>query len=148
MKVNITGADPAGGGAITVQEEGVTQSTTVTTLNFVGSNVTASGAGAIETITITGGTGSLTKGIAEVDFGASTGNGDIATVTVTDTAITATSYPSVTMYAIATTDHDPDDYMAEGLVPYVTNVSAGVGFDIAVRAPEFTWGKYKVTYQY
>jgi hypothetical protein len=41
-----------GGGTITVQEEGVTQSTTVTTLNFVGAAVTASGAGATETITV------------------------------------------------------------------------------------------------
>jgi hypothetical protein len=41
-----------GGGTITVQEEGVTQSSTVTTLNFVGAAVTASGAGATETITV------------------------------------------------------------------------------------------------
>lgn len=66
MRVDINGADASGGGTITVQEEGVTQSTTVTTLNFVGSNVTASGAGAVETITITGGSGgdtALTKNI-------------------------------------------------------------------------------------
>lgn len=95
-----------------------------------------------------GGEGSGTKGIAEVDFGVVTTESDIATVTVSDASITATSYPSVTLYAIATTDHDPDDYMAEGLIPYITNVSAGVGFDISVRAPNMTWGKYKVTYMY
>ena len=38
---------------ITVQEEGVSLSNAGTTLNFVGSNVTASGTGAIKTITIT-----------------------------------------------------------------------------------------------
>lgn len=98
--------------------------------------------------TPSGGGGSLTKGISEVDFGAITTESDIATVTVTDATVTATSYPSVSLYAIATTDHDPDDYMAEGLIPYVTNVSSGVGFDISVRAPNMTWGKYKVTYMF
>lgn len=98
--------------------------------------------------TVSGGGGSVTKGIAEVDFGDYTTYNDIATVFVADTNITLTSYPSVSLYAVATTDHDPDDYMAEGLIPYVTNIQAGVGFDISVRAPSLTWGKYKVTYQY
>ena len=43
---------------ITVQEEGSSLSTAGTTLNFVGSNVTATGSGATKTITITGGSGS------------------------------------------------------------------------------------------
>ena len=38
--------------AITVQEEGSPLSTAATTLNFVGSNVTATGTGAVKTITI------------------------------------------------------------------------------------------------
>ena len=45
------------GGAITVQEEGSSLSTAATTLNFVGSAVTASGTGTTKTITITGGSG-------------------------------------------------------------------------------------------
>lgn len=45
------------GGAITVQEEGSALSTSATTLNFVGTNVTATGSGATKTITITGGGG-------------------------------------------------------------------------------------------
>ena len=52
-------APGAGGGisGITIQEEGSSLSTLATTLNFVGSNVTASGTGATKTITITGGGG-------------------------------------------------------------------------------------------
>jgi hypothetical protein len=49
------------GGTQTVQEEGVTQSTTVTAFNFVGLTVTASGGGATATITVaplSGATGS------------------------------------------------------------------------------------------
>lgn len=143
--LNATGGS---GGTITTQDEGVTLSSTVTTLNFTGAGVTASGAGATTTINIAGGSGSLTKGIAEVDFGVITQQSDIATVSVSDATVTTTSYPSSTLYAIATTDHDPDDYMVEGLSSYVTNVVNGVGFDIAVRAPFLTWGKYKVTYQF
>ena len=43
------------GGEITIQEEGSSLSTAATTLNFVGSGVTASGSGTTKTITITGG---------------------------------------------------------------------------------------------
>lgn len=50
-----TTLNASGGGTITTQEEGVDLSTTVTTLNFVGAGVTASGAGATTTITIPGG---------------------------------------------------------------------------------------------
>tara|TARA_R100001460_G_scaffold29909_5_gene59254 strand:- start:6135 stop:7772 length:1638 start_codon:yes stop_codon:yes gene_type:complete len=45
----------SGGGGVTVQEEGSSLSTTATTLNFVGSNITASGTGATKTITVSGG---------------------------------------------------------------------------------------------
>ena len=43
------------GAGITVQDEGSALSTAATTLNFVGSGVTASGSGATKTITIAGG---------------------------------------------------------------------------------------------
>ena len=48
----------AAGGALTIQEEGVSLATDATTLNFVGAGVTATGTGATKTITITGGGGS------------------------------------------------------------------------------------------
>ena len=51
------GAETAG--AITVQEEGSSLSTGATTLNFVGSAVTAAGTGTTKTITITGGSSAL-----------------------------------------------------------------------------------------
>lgn len=109
-----------------------------TNLSLSGTTLNASG----------GGGSSATKGIVEVDFGSSATQSDIATVSVVDATVTSTSYPSVSMYALATTDHDPDDYMVESLIPFVTNVQNGVGFDISVRAPELTWGKYKCTYQF
>lgn len=52
-----TTLNAAGGGSSTVQDEGVTQSTAVTTFNFTGAGVTASGAGATATINIPGGAG-------------------------------------------------------------------------------------------
>ena len=54
------------GGEITIQEEGSSLSTAATTLNFVGSGVTASGSGTTKTITITGGGGSGTVDSAAV----------------------------------------------------------------------------------
>ena len=47
-------------GGITIQEEGSSLSTAATTLNFVGSSVTATGSGATKTITITGGSAGMT----------------------------------------------------------------------------------------
>jgi hypothetical protein len=57
-------ASAGGGTTITTQDEGVTLSSTVNTLNFVGAGVTASGAGATTTVTIPGGSSSplTTKG--------------------------------------------------------------------------------------
>ena len=53
----ITIASTASGSALTIQDEGSTLSTAATTLNFVGSGVTASGTGSTKTITISGGGG-------------------------------------------------------------------------------------------
>ncbi len=47
----------AGGGSLTVQEEGVALANNCSVLNFVGSSVTASGTGSTKTITISGGGG-------------------------------------------------------------------------------------------
>ena len=59
---------PGGGGAtITVKDEGITQSTTVTTLDFVGGGVVASGAGATATITISGSGSSSGSGAPGID---------------------------------------------------------------------------------
>ena len=46
-------------GGVTIQEEGNSLSTSATTLNFVGANVTATGTGATKTITVSGSGGSL-----------------------------------------------------------------------------------------
>jgi len=55
LSINGSGVLSASGGEITVQEEGSSLATAATTLNFVGTNVTATGTGATKTITITGG---------------------------------------------------------------------------------------------
>ena len=52
------------------------------------------------------------------------------------------------MYAVATADHDPDDYVVEGVTAYISNIVNGVSFDITAGCNDTTWGKYKCTYQY
>lgn len=88
------------------------------------------------------------KWIAEVDFWAVTQESDVARVTVNDTNITTTAYPSVSPYAVTTTDHDPDDYSVELITATIANVVNGVSFDIVAVAPNLTWWKYKFVYQY
>ena len=57
LGVALGGGGGGGGTTITTKDEGSTLSTGVTTLDFVGAGVTASGAGATATVTIPGGTG-------------------------------------------------------------------------------------------
>jgi len=71
------------GGAITVQEEGSSLSTSATTLNFVGDNVTATGSGATKTITITGGSGT-TGTINNVSTSSFSGNNSTKAFTLTE----------------------------------------------------------------
>lgn len=56
-KISLEAASGGGGSSLTVQDEGASLTTAATTLNFVGSGVTASGTGATKTITISGGGG-------------------------------------------------------------------------------------------
>jgi len=67
LSINGSGVLSADASAITVQEEGTSLNTAATTLNFVGSSVTATGTGAVKTITITD-TGATTLGaLTDVD---------------------------------------------------------------------------------
>ena len=72
----------AGAASLAVQDEGSALSTSATTLNFVGSGVTASGTGATKTITIPGGGGDIFKNIAMPD-GSTVVAADSATDTLT-----------------------------------------------------------------
>ena len=80
-------------GTLTIQEEGSALSTAATTLNFVGDNVTASGSGAVKTITITGGSGgSGGTGISRADFFHYTATNGQTSFTGADDGGTALSY--------------------------------------------------------
>jgi len=72
----------AGAAQLTVQEEGSSLSTAASTLNFVGSGVTATGSGATKTITIPGGGGDIFKNITMPD-GSTVVAADSATDTLT-----------------------------------------------------------------
>ena len=69
-----------GGSSLTIQEEGVSLSTSATTLNFVGSSITASGTGTTKTITVTGsgGGGIALSDLSVASEGTASGDGSIA----------------------------------------------------------------------
>jgi len=95
LSINGSGVLSASGGEITVQEEGSSLSTAATTLNFVGPNVTATGTGAVKTITISDASGvtvqeegsSLSTAGTTLNFVGSnvtaTGTGATKTITIT-----------------------------------------------------------------
>ena len=101
--------------AITVQEEGSSLSTAATTLNFVGGNVTATGTGAVKTITVGGGTnttysqqltvGSGTPTSVQWDLVPSVGTADSITLTAgTNITFSGATADGVTVNAFSTFD--------------------------------------------
>lgn len=82
---------------------------------------------------------------ATVDFGSASGQqSDIATVTVAATWVLAGTKLVCTPFAVATSNHDPEDYALEQITAYATNIVAGVGFDIIATSKNGTFGQYVV----
>ena len=77
-------AAASGGSALTIKDEGSALSTAASSLNFVGSGVTASGTGADKTITISGGGGTSNNVVRETF----TGNGSATAFTLTNSFTT------------------------------------------------------------
>jgi len=135
----VTATVPLGGGGgggttITVQDEGVTQSTTVTTLNFTGSGVTASG----------GGGGSSVWTEMDVDFG--TKPVYDAQFTITDAGISASSKVMVLPSGKAATGRTADDWQWDGAV-FAANPASGSATCYATFLPGPIVGFRKLQYQ-
>jgi hypothetical protein len=87
---------------------------------------------------VVSGAGSVT---AEVDFGAV---GDVATVYVAATWVTASSILVCQVAGIANDDHDVEDALLEQITVNAYGISASVGFSIRAHAPNTTWGRYTI----
>ena len=113
--------DSGGSGGVTVQEEGSDLSTTATTLNFVGSAVTASGSGSTKTITISAGSGGTTSVYANIAAMVSTSPsaGDQALVTANSGLYV---YNGNGWYKVATVNTSPT----------ITSPSTGGSFTLAL----------------
>jgi len=105
----------SGGATITVQDEGIVQSTTVTTVNFTGAGVTASGAGATATVNIPGGGSAVVTAIT-----ANVATAAIETsVIVTDASVSGTSKITIDWANCAQSDenHPGMDAVAFNAIP-------------------------------
>ena len=105
----------------------------------LGANLTMTGT----TLSASGGGGGNAVS-AEVNFGAASQEGDVASVTVAAAWVTPTSKIVCAPFAVATALHDPDDYAVECITAYASNIVNGVGFDIIARAPNRTFGTYVI----
>ena len=86
----LTAASSGSAGGITIQEEGSALSTAATTLNFVGSSVTASGTGATKTITVAAGGITVQEEGSSLSTAATTLNFVGSSVTASGTGTTKT----------------------------------------------------------
>jgi|GEM_PF-2969193 hypothetical protein len=144
MKINISGQSSSGG-TITTQDEGGTLSTTVTTLNFVGSGVVASGAGDTTTVTISGGAGTFAVSEAEIDFG-STPQWD-KTFTVSDASINSSHKIMVTPSGNVATSRVGDDWAWDGIT-FAALAGTGQFTLYAKPSPGPVVGRRKIFYTY
>jgi hypothetical protein len=107
-----------------------TSTMTVTNLTVIGTLV---GGGAAAGASVT------------VDFGYVSGEEvDSVTTTVAAAWVAAGTKLVCQPFAVATAEHDPDDYAAEEITAYCTNIVAGVGFDVIAFAPNGSFGKYVI----
>ena len=105
------------GGEITIQEEGSALSTAATTLNFVGSGVTATGTGTTKTITISGGGGGgggTTGSFNQVSVNSYTGDSSTTAFTLSSAPVSA-SENSVVVTINGVTQH-VNSYSLSGAV--------------------------------
>jgi len=80
-----------------------------------------------------------------MDFGFhSSGEGDLVEETISAPWVTATSDITCSVLGGPTSDHDPEDACIEGLIAYILNIVPGISFDVALYAPQNSWGKYLV----
>jgi hypothetical protein len=141
-----TFAAPTASATITTQDEGTPLSSTVTTLNFVGAGVVASGAGATTTITISGGgAGTFAVTETEVDFGTTPVTD--ATFTVTDASITGTSKIMVTESGSIGTGRVASGDSLWDTISYSCVPAAG-SFTLYARASGAVVGYRKLFYTY
>lgn len=79
---------------------------------------------------------------ATLDFGSSASL-DYNTVTTVSAAwVTSSSVILCTPSGAATADHDPEDYILEGITACVTNIVDGVSFDVLAGCSSGTFGEF------
>jgi len=86
------------------------------------------------------------KGQVILDFGSISQEDTNTTTTVLSTDIKTSSVVTISPSGVSTTDHDPEDYMCDGISAYITNIIDGISFDIIGLAQNNSWGQYIMNY--
>lgn len=80
-----------------------------------------------------------------VDFGfATSGEGDTASISFAAPWVKSSSVIACQIGDSCDPDHDSDDAVVENLLARAINIIPSVSFDVAVSAPQGTWGRYRV----
>jgi hypothetical protein len=92
-------------------------------------------------IELGGGGSNINSVVIEVDFGT---NDSIVETYVSGTWVNSNSIITVSPSCQPTVDHDPEDYILEGIFGCVSNIVPGSGFNILAGCKNSTFGKYKL----
>jgi hypothetical protein len=127
-----------GGGYATIENEGAPL-TQRTTIDFVGAGVTCSDVGGETQCSIGGGSGSAN--VVEVSLSLGTGMGLYYSTTVTGQAwVTATSVIACSMFGTTADGQTPETIAVAGMIPTVSDLSNGVGFNLNLYSPNGATG--------
>jgi hypothetical protein len=85
---------------------------------------------------------SISQSTVQVNFG--TQEDGMIVTTVTDTTANTAKKYWCGLECSSTADHDPEDYLLEGVQAYVANVVNGVGYDLIASCTDTTFGRYNI----
>ena len=129
-------ASSAAGSTLTIQDEGSTLTTDATTLNFVGTGVTASGTGATKTITISGGGGGSMNDLvddATPQLGGDldvNGNSVVYTFSLSGSSSPNYVFSDTNNHFFTSSQNNPTLYLTRGVRYDFTNIAANHPFRI------------------
>lgn len=131
-----------GSGYATIEDEAVAR-TQRAIVNFTGAGVSCVDDGSSKTVCTISGGGAGSANVVEVSVSLGTGDGLYYSTAVAATWVTASSSIACSPLGVTTDGQTPETVAVSGVIPTVSDRSAGVGFNLNVYSPNGGSGVYR-----